>query len=380
MLTFCIAPSGPGTTPAIGCSRRLSASAPMRAQDEPGAALAHAGERLHAASNAAGIDSIVLRYHGSRPTVSYVESRITLRTSCGKRDANTCAKNEPYESPYRSTFPSPSAVITAARSSAAGADVNRSDACTQLPFAYFQRWFSAAAHARRRLLEVFRARFAGEVLQRRAAQRRRLARAAVVHRQHVPARQQRPVHRAVARRRAVRLVGDRFDRRVARPALHRHHRARRLSARRRRRRVEAVRDRDLRARRRRVVQRDRQRAAVRLRGGCAQGQGLGAHAERRGRARGLRCRWGRDGNDDGEREQRRGKQHRQAGRRACPRRGKRLRMRRAWLAAPAPDTRPPGSPEHRSTPPAGRTKKLCRCNSRAVGVLDAIAGRRVATP
>jgi hypothetical protein len=70
MLTFASEPSGPGSTPEIGCSRRLLASASMRSQDEPGAASAHADERPQAASKAAGIESIVLRYQGSRPTVS----------------------------------------------------------------------------------------------------------------------------------------------------------------------------------------------------------------------------------------------------------------------------------------------------------------------
>ena len=54
----------------IGSARRLAASASMRVQDAPDAALAHAGERLQATSKSLGIESIVLRYQGSSPTVS----------------------------------------------------------------------------------------------------------------------------------------------------------------------------------------------------------------------------------------------------------------------------------------------------------------------
>ena len=81
-----------------------------------------------------------------------------------------------------------------------------------------------------RLLEGFAAGRPGEVLQRRAVQRRRFARAAVVDREHVPVPEQRPVHRAVAAPAAAGFVGHRFDRRVARTALDRHDRARGLPA------------------------------------------------------------------------------------------------------------------------------------------------------
>ncbi len=88
-------PDGPGTRPEIGLARSRAASAAIRSHEAPGAACAHADARAHAASKSPGIESIVLRYHGSRPLAKYVESSVTLRTSRGKRAANTCAKNEP---------------------------------------------------------------------------------------------------------------------------------------------------------------------------------------------------------------------------------------------------------------------------------------------
>ncbi len=139
-------------------------------------------------------------------------------------------------------------MITAARSSAAGAEVNRSEACTQLPLAYFQRWFERFRAAGGRLLEGFGAGRPREVLERRAVERRRFPGAAVVHRQHVPAPEQRPVHRAVAARRAEVGERHRFDRGEPRPPLDGHHRPRGDAPGRRLGRVEAVGDRDVRAR------------------------------------------------------------------------------------------------------------------------------------
>src|ERR1700759_1577298 len=73
-------PVASGTRPEIGAWRTRAASCPIRVQDDPGSALAHALARAHAASKAAGSDCAVLRYHGSRPLAGYVESSTTLRT------------------------------------------------------------------------------------------------------------------------------------------------------------------------------------------------------------------------------------------------------------------------------------------------------------
>ena len=70
MLTLSIAPVAPGTTPETEPARSRCASATIRLQDGPDAAWAQAGERLQATSKSAGIAATLLRYHGSRPTVS----------------------------------------------------------------------------------------------------------------------------------------------------------------------------------------------------------------------------------------------------------------------------------------------------------------------
>jgi hypothetical protein len=70
MVTFCMAPLGPGTITEAGLERSLSARAVIRAQEEPGAALAQAGERAQTALKFPGMADALLRYQGSRPLVS----------------------------------------------------------------------------------------------------------------------------------------------------------------------------------------------------------------------------------------------------------------------------------------------------------------------
>ena len=82
---------------------------------------AHDGVRRHTESKEPRIAASCVGYQAVSPYVGYAESSRRLRTWSGCLDAYTWVKNVPYESPYTSTLPRPSAVTTAARSSAESA-------------------------------------------------------------------------------------------------------------------------------------------------------------------------------------------------------------------------------------------------------------------
>ena len=200
-------PADPGRRPRSGPRAGSPRALRCASRRPPGAALAQAGERLQATSKSpASIRSCCDTRGRARP--SHRSSRGSrCARSCGKRTRTPARRTSRRSRRRGQPCRSPSALITAARSSAAGVEVNRSEACTQLPSAILPAVVERFRAVRRRLLEGFAAGRAGEVLQRRAAQRRRFAGAAIVDREHVRVLEQRPVHRAVARGRAARVVG-----------------------------------------------------------------------------------------------------------------------------------------------------------------------------
>ena len=110
--------SASAASPTSGVARNRLAAAPMRWIGSPPMA-AHDGRRAHARRHALRMPRAESRYQGSLPSIGYEESSTRLRIRSGWRTAKVCEKKVPYESPYKSILPMPSASRTAIMSSTA---------------------------------------------------------------------------------------------------------------------------------------------------------------------------------------------------------------------------------------------------------------------